>query len=337
MSDLTRVDAFLLRIEREVRLLERVVPTNLSSERTRLRAACLAGQRLEPGWIYSPAPTMSEVRRGLEEAERRMGDDAVDRLYRERIRELDLEAALVENRGSREFQSLANQRYPAASDDATGLAESWAALPAEETPKATVSLRAAVEERVVALGLSVRIVERGDLAARAAVGEDVVFVRRGERVTAREAARIAAHEIEAHLLPRLAARREALGLFRVGTRGAGEDEEGRALLIEERGGFLSPGRRRELGLRHTAASCVRGGGSFHDVVEHLLSRGADEKDALRGAERAWRGGGLARESAYLPGFLRVKGALSRDPDLERGLERGRLSLDAAEVLRSLSV
>ena len=55
--------------------------------------------------------------------------------------------------------------------------------------------------------------------------------------------------------------------------------------------------------------------------------------ALAMALRIHRGGGLGRELAYLPAFLRVSDALRAAPWLEDLMKRGRISIEGARVLR----
>jgi hypothetical protein len=81
-----------------------------------------------------------------------------------------------------------------------------------------------------------------------------------------------------------------------------------------------------------AAESVRDGAELWETVAMLGRTGADVSEALAVACRAHRGGGLARESIYLAGYLRVAEALAARPELERALEAGRLSLRAAEAL-----
>src|SRR5690606_3702835 len=83
------------------------------------------------------------------------------------------------------------------------------------------ALVVALRERIAATGLAARVELRGDLTAPVAVGEDVVFVAENGALRGDQIERMVLHEIEGHLVPRLAARREASGLFRVGTAGAG--------------------------------------------------------------------------------------------------------------------
>ena len=82
-----------------------------------------------------------------------------------------------------------------------------------------------------------------------------------------------------------------------------------------------------------------------------MAEGADATEALRLAcelgcpaeaaarlyARLARGGGLCRELAYLPAWLRVSSALSRDRWLEAWLEHGRVSLAGARILKQHGV
>jgi hypothetical protein len=134
------------------------------------------------------------------------------------------------------------------------------------------------------------------------------------------------------VLPRHRARDESLGLFAVGTCGASDDEEGRALLIEDREGLFDDGRRRELGVRHCMAAAVFGGADWVDAVRIGLEHGIAARHAVAMATRVHRGGGLARELVYLPALSRVRAAFESDPSLEEWLSRGRIAVSAARVL-----
>jgi hypothetical protein len=141
------------------------------------------------------------------------------------------------------------------------------------------------------------------------------------------------HEIEGHARPRCAALQLDMPLFAVGTAGGLDDQEGRALALERRAGLLDGRRRRELALRHVAARAVERGSDFVATARLSLDAGAPIADALRIAARVHRGGGLAREIVYLPALLRVEAALAEDPSIDPVLASGRVSIEAATVLR----
>lgn len=215
------------------------------------------------------------------------------------------------------------------------------------------SLVAALRRAAGAARVSVRVLVRDRIGALAASGDGVVVVARGRTTTPRETARVVLHEIEGHVLPRERAKAAAgmlaapgtagaPGVIALGSAGASEDEEGRAIVLEDRAGFLRAARRRALGLRHLAARHVLAGGGYVELVRTLhRDHGEPLEDALRLASRAMRGGharggdvlgGVAREIIYLPGYLRVLEA-TRDDDasLDR-LGSARLSLAARATL-----
>lgn len=351
-SKLTNALELLAAAERHVALLSRCVPLNAAEERRRLAQAWQEGApevSREPRWVLPKVPPLGEVRRALARVAREVEGEELGALYVARAEELLLEADLVEARGLPRFRELSRLRYPCSSEElerAGAWAESVlgsepAGVPTLES-EGEQSLAEAFETRLAALGVVAHIVERDDLASAAAVGEGTVFVSRDAPRDSAQIARIVLHELEGHLLPRLRAKSEPCGLLRVAARGAGEDEEGRALLLEKRAGCWDEAtvggraRRRELALRHLAAQVVRGGGELSDVMQLLLDRGLPVPAAVRLSERVLRGGGLSREVAYLPALERVSRAFAGDPALEQWFVRGRVSLDAARVLEAQS-
>ena len=337
--------------ERRIALLEACLPLNAQAERERVVAGWLAGHELVPRWLLPRRADLTDVRAALAGLATASPDDVWGRLYGARAAELDLEAALVEARGTPLFRALCARRY------AIGAAELREELERarrwiEETqhvvelPEGLMAssavLAQALQERARELGLEARVVVRAELASVAGVGDGVVFVGAGTfLLAAAQVPRVVCHEIEGHLAPRVAALGERRALFRVGSAGAGEDEEGRALLLEERRGFLDPGtlvgatRRRELALRHLVAHATRAGADFVELMRSLLQHGAPVERAYRTCERALRGGGLGRELAYLPAYGRVRRAFAEAPSLEDWMRRGRVSLEAARALEAL--
>jgi hypothetical protein len=333
--------------ERRIALLGRCLPSNLAAELGRLEVALCRGDPVEPKFEYAPAPpSLHALARGLEDIVDRAEQGApYGRLYVDRAAELLLEARLGIAVGTPSVVELARARFPdpgiAEGRRAREMAETWAALSPEavdsvasDEPHDPRSLLACARVEVGSRRLPIRVLVTQNLYSSAATGDGCVLVRSGGRHTPLAGRRIALHEIVGHAEPRVRARAAPMGIFRVGAAGAAEDEEGRALLIEERAGLWDAHRRQELGWRHLAALSVRAGATWVDTARSLVELGASSGSATLLASRAHRGGGLAREIVYLPAYERVRDRLTRDPDLERWLERGRLSLEVASELRS---
>ena len=125
------------------------------------------------------------------------------------------------------------------------------------------------------------------------------------------------------------------GLFRVGSAGGPDEEEGRALLIERRMDLMDVGRKRQLGLRHLAALSVHAGASWVETARALCALGARVPESVDITSRSHRGGGLGREAVYLESFLRLAAEFSEDPASEKALERGRVSVRCGRILDGL--
>jgi hypothetical protein len=343
-----QADALISLAEGQSGLLRRCHPQNEPAATAAWLAARRRGERRELELRYAPPPALGPLRAALDRAAEQLAQmGAIGRLYAERASELELEARLAERVGQPGFARLARQRH------AEGAGPEWEAARQKARAFCELPLSPALEPRHAAhdgrcsdslvsvlareIGLRrlpLRIELVSTLASRAACGDGVIYVRAGERLSAAQARRIAAHELLGHALPRLEARAHSLGLLRVGSARCTDDEEGRALHIEAREGLLDAERQRELGLRHEAAVAVAGGARAEECVALLGRFGCADEEALRIYVRVARAGGLCRELEYLPAWHRFEAALAHDTGLAAYLAHGRLSLDAARVLRA---
>lgn len=347
---LRELDRLYVHAERVLATLERCQPLNAAAELSRLLEAQRRGITAIPAFRYAPPPRLDTLTGALEAAvsvAERAGP--LGTLYAERARELCLEAELVGAIGTPCFAGLAARRFPvdetAEARWADQTARAWieVAAPAavcgprilsddESDPRSLVSL---LQRTVGRMRLPLRVEVSSSLAAAAATGEGRIVVRSGLWHDEVEARRIIAHEIEGHALPRHNARFQSIGLLRVGTHRADADEEGRALLIEQRLGLLGSARRRQLAARHMASLAVRRGAGWADTVQLLTGNGLDGDEAVHVAARAHRGGGLAREVVYLPALRRVERAFADEPHLEGWFRHGRVSVDGARRLAAI--
>jgi len=348
---LARVTALLGLAERSIALIDRCRPSNAASEARRVSQLWADGQPRNPAWVYARPPDFGPLRSELVKVSSGLaGGDPIDALYAARADELVLEARIAEAIGSPHFAALARQRFPVSSESRVReQARAWArssapALGKEVGEAETIRSDARADSRsllsqmlseVALQKLPISVLLKDDLQSVAATTSDGVLIKPGVLLSAGEARRIVVHELLGHALPRLEARAAPLGLFRIGAAGSADDEEGRALWLERRSGLLTREREVELGRRHLAAVCAAEGADWVETVRTLLTEGAPSGVAMEIANRVQRGGGLAREVVYLPAFARVERALEDDPELDEWLAAGRLSLQAARVLRGV--
>ena len=333
----------LAQAESEILLLARSYPTNWKALTATLPERWTRGERREPALEFRRAPDLKWLRTNLAAACRRASEEGpFGELLARRAAELELDAELAEQIGGARFRSFARRRY--ACGDIRGADElslSWCRLDAESESGPRVasddrvhpmSLVNQLQTHMGNCGVSIPIRVDQRLAAVATVDRDCVWVRAGEQLLPSQANRIALHEVHGHVLRRIAARQPENYLSSSGFELCDEDEEGRAVWLEEKAGLLDSVRKVELGRRHSAASACLQGANFIETVELLLSADAPIEQALNIALRVWRGGGLAREVIYLRAYLRVRSQLSNSQPLEEWMQRGRYSIDVASKL-----
>ena len=338
--------ALLAEASRRVTLLGWLTPDNLAGE---LHELCLdwgRGNERSPRFHYRPVRVGDDLQPRLETAAEHWSDrGALGELYAGRARELLLEIALGTSTERADFVRVAQRRFRRRDrfdDEADDLSRAWLAQPPPTRPPSIVrsddasdprSLLRRLRTEVEREGLAVEVRPAVGLAALAATGQHVIYVVSNRQLAESDVTRTVLHELHGHALPRARGAQARLGLFEVGTAHGGDDQEGRALALEDDAGLLDGCRRLELGLRHAAARSVEAGAPFVDTARVLAHYRISLFDRLRIASRAHRGGGLARERVYLPAYLRVLAARATDPTVDEMLARGPVAVEAAARLR----
>ncbi len=329
-----------LEAARGVRLVAAVAPRNAVEEHEALATALDRGEPRLPRWDYV-GHDVAPVVEALRVARDAPMTEPLGALFRARIDELLLEAALVAAVEKPELAALSAERF---GDGTQGdaLANAWvtedSADPGQRYATDGFDVRSLASRVRTEIGIerapfAVKIV--AGLSSYAATGERTVYVARGAWLTERAAHRIAIHEVRGHVLPRVRAA-SLHPIFALGTARGADDQEGLALVHEERAGMLDASRRVELARRHLTVRAMRGGADFVEVVRALAGDGVSSRDAVRIASRAFRGGngqspGLGRESVYITSFVRVRSA----PEAEAIIASGQVSLESVDALRQL--
>ncbi|MBX3269629.1 MAG: DUF1704 domain-containing protein [Sandaracinaceae bacterium] len=351
---LREVDALMKPVADTARLLPALTAENAVEERARLVDALERREAPVPAWTLRPARVEPAVWRMLERARARVEGEPIAALYLARLDELELELAMIEALGdARRVRPLAARRFgtgrteveaPGGRAPAARFARALLdALPHREEPHTVPAAAAAGRPSLAGLmlavareaGLSIEVKVEPRLSAGAATGDRTVFLA-DRWFGAREAQRFAVHEVLGHAVAAANARAQPLRLFEIGTAGAFSAQEGLCLCLEERAGLLDPYRLRIVAARVLAADRMHHGAPFGDTArwlrrEHELSAA----DAIGVAERAYRGGGVARDVGYLVGWLRVRGALERGETNVDDLRAGRVDVETARALPRL--
>ncbi len=349
-----RIDRWLARAAEELRLLPRLLLGSAASERRRLQRELAAGRVPKPRWRWEPVVPSAEAEEALSAVGHALPalPEAVRPAYRARLRELRLESAILQSLGRpAALRPLVRRRFvhgghrvPGGSESLGTLAARWleasppVAPEAERIPVRGTKGATAVFERVIRLaGLDARVRLEPALGARAAASERTVWLA-DRPFGPREALGLAVHEVLGHLVSAANARAQPVGLLRVGTAESFEDQEGVALWFEEQAGLLDAGRRRVLAARVLATDMVLRGADFGQVVRVMREEhGFSPEETVALAERACRGGGVARDAGYLMGLLRVRRCVERRGEREalQGLRSGRVAVSAWPLLEAL--
>jgi len=346
------VDALLLGISHEARILPAVMPVNAAAERARLVDRVRAGDTPTPRWELGrrriDAAPWRAVAQAREMARARLARPLRE-LYLARLDELEVDLALIEAIGDPvRVRPLAARRFGTGMREvewgdgpvrvaavARGLLERLA--PHEEARVVSPEdLAARVTEAARTAGLpdlTVRIDPR--LVAGAATGDRGVFLA-SRSFGQHEARRLVVHEVLGHAVTAANAARQPLRIFECGTAGSFADQEGLAICLEEAAGLLDGHRLRVLAARVVATDRLHSGATFGETARALVRQhGFSAEAAVAIAERAHRGGGVARDAGYLYGYLRVRAALRARRATVDALRVGRVGLDDLELVQSL--
>jgi hypothetical protein len=343
------LDRLLVGLARRARLLPALVPDNVVSERARLLTALERDAPVEPRWLFSRHPpsrglfdALDAARALAEVLPHWMGEAYLARLEELEI-DLHLLGALADPHGNKRARALGKRRFGTGHDRVHGetlsqVARRWldAMGEAHEEPRTVPaegpgSLASAMREVARAANLNLEVKVEPRLAAGAATGDRTVFLA-DRRFGVRESRRLIAHEILGHAVAAENGRAWPYAIFSAGSADAFADQEGLALVLEEDAGVFDPERRRTLALRVLASDWVHDGASFVEVARRLGNEhGLSPASALAIAERACRGGGVARDVAYLRGYLQVRAAIDAGLPLD-ALRAGRISIPFARQL-----
>jgi uncharacterized protein (TIGR02421 family) len=334
------------------RILPALTADNAASERARMTEQLERGAAPVPRWQLAPQRVPAPAFRLLDGLRQEAASLPAPSLYIDKLDELELDLLMLDALGKpRIVRPLSARRYGTGATlaptaiGARSLASCARAIldrvPAQSEPRVLAALDgpeslAAIVRRLahsVGLEVSVRIEPR--LSAGAASGERTVFLA-ARRFGRDEARRLAVHEVLGHLLAAANARAQSLRLLTWGTAGSFVDQEGLALYMEELSGALDGARLRTLAGRVLAADLMHAGASFAETAKKLyMKEEFSAPEAIAIAERAYRGGGVARDVGYLLGWLRVHHALANGTANLDELRAGRVSLEALPALRGL--
>lgn len=346
------LDVLVRRLQGKARELVGATTHSNPIERNRLVTLVARGVHAKPRWSWKPVTLDSSLWRALDRARSLAEESISPSLYLGRLEELEVELLLLESLGQpKRVRPMAARLFGTGSDpvfedsDTRALDaahELLATTTPEPEPKTVPAasddgccLRDLVLRRAKSIGIHIAVRVDPGLIANAAVGERTVFIA-DRTFGARESQRLAAHEVDGHLVSSFNGRAQRLGLLAVGTSGSYGDQEGVAILLEELTGLLDGSRKRMLAGRLLATHAMHAGVAFADAARALVSEhGFTPAEAVTLCERSFRGGGVSRDAVYLTSWLRVRRAVLEGHVALAELQLGKVSLSSIAELRRL--
>ncbi len=335
--DLLRVDHQLAEIDRSLRFLRMLRPSNLASERERLRH--------DHG--YSPVYRYPELCFDPDDLLDRLaylhGDDSpVGRLLERKRIEILQKIALLRSRGDTEaFLAASSNLYgrptPSLLREARLLIGGVRAASSGERTIGAEEVQERLRQALQKEGLyEWQVILTGDIVADCAVGRRVLLLKRTAQFTESRLLSLIAHEVETHVMVAENGRRQPYEIFERGGAGALETQEGLAIVNQDR---VLPAGHEKRGWSALAALAVHHAlsHSFADTRAYIRRLGFSDDRALRTCEKVKRGlcstveaGAFTRELVYLRGATQVREFLSHGGDLRR-LYVGRVALQDLSI------
>ncbi|MCA9581476.1 MAG: DUF1704 domain-containing protein [Myxococcales bacterium] len=351
------IEAELGRLVREVAAAARLLPAltggAVAAERHRLTEVLRRGGLPVPRYRWEGRRVDRSVWSALARARRLCSEHPLGDLYAARLEELDLELHLMEALGDpRRIRPLAARRFGTGRDplirrghpttlhaealeilETTPMSREKQPIPSTAAPGAP-SLEGLMRGVAHRAGLAIDVRVEPRLLAAAATGDRVVYIA-DRTFGIREAFRLATHEVLGHLVAAANARHQPLGLLQIGTAGSFTDQEGLCLFLEEQAGWMDALRLRTLAARVLASDRMHHRASFGETARDLVRLWEfTPEESIALTERAYRGGGVARDVGYLRGLFRVREAIESGASTVDELRSGKVSLDALAHLRS---
>lgn len=344
-SDLRAVDKLLAQLDRELLLLKYIKPLNLDEERV----------RLEQDKKYNPVFSYSEVSTDLDEAERRLqepvrDDSALGQLLEKKRKELLVRIELLRARGDTErFTKAATMLFGKPSG--TLLRSAQAMLnnrKACELPPSELLLLSAerakdrFEKALAKYSLHEWQVQvRQKLVADCTVGGGNVYLREAAKFAPIHIEALIAHEIETHVLTAENGDHQPYAIFRRGTAGYLDTQEGLAVYNQNRvyGPYhdkrYNPPRNL-IGLDFSLKN------SFADTRAFLEDElGYDARKAMTQAITFKRGlcdtsepGGFTKSIVYYRGLKAIEKFVRNGGDLKR-LYVGKITIEDLELVEDV--
>lgn len=341
--DFLAIDQKLVEIDKKIKLLHFLKPTNLLVEKEKF----FASKKYEPTFEYKklnfdPQKLLAEL------AEIQTPDTPLGSLFRDKKIEIRQKIELLEAIGESNFSEKSRQLYGFPNSENIEKAREILA----KKPKKFPHENSKIDAKSAALEFqktfakyeleNFKIVFRDDLVADALAGKSgTLFLRRDAKFSSERLRAMIAHEIETHILRGENGRAQKYEIFLRGLGGYLEIEEGLAIFNQNL--LLKNAHEKQfwpvLSFLAVAESAEK---SFRGIFDFVKKLGFDDERAWKTALKIKRGlvnssekGGFTKEAIYFSGLQKIQKFVDEGGDL-RKLYVGKIKISDLAILAKIS-
>ena len=339
--DFHEIDEKMMNIDRKIKLLHFLKPTNLLSEKKKF----LISKNYNPLFYYrelkfNPQKLLAELDL-IQPPKTPLGE-----IFREKKIEIHAKIELLKSIGSEEFFAKSEQLY--GFPDAETIAAARAIL--AKKPKKFFSEKSTLdsefakkefEKTFKKYELKWRVILKDDLATDAIAGKrNTLFLRRGALFSPERLRAVIAHEIETHIFRAENGKRQPFEIFSRGTGNYLETEEGLAVYNQN---LMLPKNSEKrfwpaVNLLATVESSAK---SFREIFEFIRRNGFDFERAWKTTVKIKRGlrdtsqlGGFTKEAMYFSGLQKIEKFIANGGDLKK-LYAAKIKIEDLEILAKI--
>ena len=318
-------------------LLSMVTPTNVSEAKRNFYAGG------EPEFEYRPLPDIEALQERLDEIRSERADDpAIGAIVEGLTRELNLRLEMYRARESERFFLVSVEMFGQVDQATLDLAnEILAATPLDAADEESVSAEEFAElarreidhYRKVFPELTARV-EMSSSRPGVMVETGILYVGQETEVARNRVQPLLHHEVGTHLLTFENGRAQPLHMLAYGLAGYDELQEALGVLAEHLSGGIPPFRLRVLAYRVVAARSRGDGAEFRETFDMQRALGAPKGTAFSTSMRAYRAGGMTKDTIYLRGLNKLLKHLAEGGHLE-SLYLGKVAFDTIPLVTDL--
>jgi len=341
-TNFNEIDKKMMELDKKVKLLHHLKPTNLLSEKKKF----FASNSYNPIFYYrEPKFDADDVLTKLDSIT--IPNDDLGEIFREKKLEISRKLKLLKAIGKENFTEVSRQLYKFPSEEDIEKAREMLAKKPEhffsESPSIdAVSAKSEIEKTFKKYNLKWKVVLKDDLVSDALAGKgETLFLRSAAIFSPNRLRGMIAHEIETHVLRSENGKRQPFEIFSRGLGNYLESEEGLAIFNQNL--VLDEKSEKRFWLVVSLLAVVEAERkSFREVFNFVKNLGFDRerswKTALkvkRGLADTSQGGGFSKEALYFSGWQKVKKFVEEGGDLKK-LYLGKIKIEDLERVAKIS-